>query len=509
MLRIAMRIGRRVVFIAIAYAFVAFVTNVLGPPTVAQAAPVSADFRIALEPFGAWRHSNRFGDVWVPVNRARDWRPYTVGHWIYTDDFGWYWVADDQEADWGWITYHYGHWYLDREFGWIWVPGDVWAPAWVAWRSGDEYVGWAPDPPDEVIASVDDDPAYWCFVGTPDLFAPSIVAVILPATRVVEVFRRTELVNRTVLLRGPGQHFAVNPGIPSSFVASASGRPIRSFQVRPRVLAGTAGVPGAVQVRAQDLRRPSGNRPSGRAATRDIVQRSSTIIRPTRSAQPPQALARGEQGRLGGTPPRAARGLTVEQRAVQGAASQRSAQSPPQQPRRSEQRGGTAQTAPITPPPRTAETPPQRRESTAAQQQRTGPGVAPQRPPQRGPIASAPEQPIRPPPAPAARSHPVAPPAVAARPAPPPPRAMAAPPVRQAPPRIVAAPPPRPAAPPPRAMAAPPPRPAPPPRAMAAPPPPAMTRAAPPPAAPRPAPPVTMGAAPRGGPPPGPPRRPH
>ena len=86
MLRIAMRIGRRVVFIAIAYAFVAFVTNVLGPPTVAQAAPVSADFRIALEPFGAWRHSNRFGDVWVPVNRARDWRPYTVGHWIYTDD---------------------------------------------------------------------------------------------------------------------------------------------------------------------------------------------------------------------------------------------------------------------------------------------------------------------------------------------------------------------------------------------------------------------------------------
>ena len=29
-----------------------------------------------------------------------------------------------------------------------WVPGDQWAPAWVAWRYSDDYVGWAPLPPE-------------------------------------------------------------------------------------------------------------------------------------------------------------------------------------------------------------------------------------------------------------------------------------------------------------------------------------------------------------------------
>jgi len=39
--------------------------------------------------------------------------------------------------------------------GWVWVPGYEWAPAWVSWRYGDEYVGWAPLPPAAVwISSV-------------------------------------------------------------------------------------------------------------------------------------------------------------------------------------------------------------------------------------------------------------------------------------------------------------------------------------------------------------------
>ena len=32
--------------------------------------------------------------------------------------------------------------------GWYWVPGRVWAPAWVSWRRSNDYVGWAPLPPD-------------------------------------------------------------------------------------------------------------------------------------------------------------------------------------------------------------------------------------------------------------------------------------------------------------------------------------------------------------------------
>ncbi|HEX4138962.1 MAG TPA: DUF6600 domain-containing protein, partial [Candidatus Methylacidiphilales bacterium] len=36
----------------------------------------------------------------------------------------------------------------------VWVPGYTWAPAWVSWRYGDGYVGWAPLPPDS-LAGID------------------------------------------------------------------------------------------------------------------------------------------------------------------------------------------------------------------------------------------------------------------------------------------------------------------------------------------------------------------
>src|SRR5207248_3283991 len=31
---------------------------------------------------------------------------------------------------------------------WCWVPGYEWGPAWVSWRTGGNYVGWAPPPPE-------------------------------------------------------------------------------------------------------------------------------------------------------------------------------------------------------------------------------------------------------------------------------------------------------------------------------------------------------------------------
>lgn len=99
-----------------------------------------------LSPYGHWVDVREYGRCWVPNDRARGWRPYTVGHWVDTED-GWCWVAEDREAEWGHITYHYGRWYEDASYGWLWVPGTTWAPAWVAWRGGDGYCGWAPLPP--------------------------------------------------------------------------------------------------------------------------------------------------------------------------------------------------------------------------------------------------------------------------------------------------------------------------------------------------------------------------
>jgi hypothetical protein len=96
-----------------------------------------------LAPYGEWISTPQYGWVWAPDNMAVGWRPYTNGHWVYSD-FGWTWVSD---LDWGWAAFHYGRWYFDDVYGWVWVPGTVWGPAWVAWRHGGGYVGWAPLPP--------------------------------------------------------------------------------------------------------------------------------------------------------------------------------------------------------------------------------------------------------------------------------------------------------------------------------------------------------------------------
>jgi hypothetical protein len=96
-----------------------------------------------LDGYGDWFEHPEWGTVWAP-HVDRDWRPYTVGSWAFTDEHGWYWESDEP---FGWAVFHYGRWVFEDGAGWLWVPGTEWAPAWVAWRYSDEYVGWAPLPP--------------------------------------------------------------------------------------------------------------------------------------------------------------------------------------------------------------------------------------------------------------------------------------------------------------------------------------------------------------------------
>ena len=533
---VRLRLGQAALLLGLAVGSLAGATSLIATPAHAQVSEsLGADFRVALEPYGSWRHHRRFGDVWIPGSRPADWQPYTAGHWVYTDDYGWYWVVNDQEADWGWITCHYGRWYHDAEYGWVWIPGDVWSPAWVDWRYSDDYVGWAPEPPDEVVVA--DEPGYWSFVTVENFTAPEIATVLLPFRRRAEFIERTVVVNRPVVMSRQGRQFAVNPGIPPAKIAAVRNRPLPTFDVRPHVLAGTAGVPGAIQVRAADLRgRESGNRAGARerVTTRDIV-RSSSTVRPVRSAPQPQRLARGEAGRLGETIPRAARGADVVQGAAQRRPETPSAQrggeqrqtAAPQAGRETEQRRGGPQqrrgniAPPNAPPSPTAQTPAGPRngrvERQAGGRERIQPpSAAERRSRERTPVAQTPSGnqgivqrgPVARPPAnraPAAERPPQMnrPPAVAARPEVNRPPPAARPPAHQ-PPAFAARPPSRPIAPPrpasppaafarpapPPAAARPAPRPAPPPAAFARP-------APPPPAAARPA---TVGAAPRGGP---------
>ena len=93
-----------------------------------------------LAPQGTWVYVEGYGRCWYPRGVGRDWRPYYYGHWAYTE-YGNTWVSDEP---WGPSTYHYGRWVQDRHYGWVWIPGNEWGPAWVAWRSGGGYTGWAP-----------------------------------------------------------------------------------------------------------------------------------------------------------------------------------------------------------------------------------------------------------------------------------------------------------------------------------------------------------------------------
>lgn len=97
----------------------------------------------ALRPYGDWLWVEPWGWVWTPWDIQPGWRPYTEGHWVWTH-LGWTWVSD---RPWGWAPFHYGRWTAHPHHGWIWIPDTVWAPAWVAWRTGRGWIGWAPLPP--------------------------------------------------------------------------------------------------------------------------------------------------------------------------------------------------------------------------------------------------------------------------------------------------------------------------------------------------------------------------
>jgi hypothetical protein len=176
------------------------------PPPPPAPSPINDDYGVfydRLEPYGDWAWLDPYGWVWAPWRVAAGWRPYTVGRWIYTDD-GWYW---ESEESWGWATYHYGRWTFHPRYGWVWIPGREWAPAWVAWRHGDGWIGWAPLPPQAVwraeigidFGGVDIDviiqPFWWGFVEEGRFLDPRISVRIVPYARNVTLVRQTRHVS--------------------------------------------------------------------------------------------------------------------------------------------------------------------------------------------------------------------------------------------------------------------------------------------------------------------------
>src|SRR2546430_3510491 len=170
-----------------------------------------------LESYGDWIETGDYGYVFRPREaEGSRWRPYTNGRWVYTDA-GWTWIS---EEPFGWATYHYGRWTRLRGIGWVWVPGNQWAPAWVSWRKGNDYVGWAPLPPEARFDQhtgihnwsdnyYDIGPDQYCFVATREFGAQRAESTILPPERNVAIVNQTTNVtnitynNTTIVNEGP------------------------------------------------------------------------------------------------------------------------------------------------------------------------------------------------------------------------------------------------------------------------------------------------------------------
>jgi hypothetical protein len=209
----------------------------------------AADFYDPLAANGAWVNVGSYGRCWHPARVEAGWRPYADGHWEWTD-CGWYWASDEP---WGWACYHYGSWIDDPGYGWVWIPGTEWAPAWVTWRQGPDYIGWAPcGPGGSVLAA-----SFFVFADIHhfrDHLRPG--SLIVNDTRVIS---RTKVINnitretrdfdgtrqRVVVNRGPG----VDP-IQRATGAKFSPQPIREIARQtpaPETMQHSRPQPGAVE----------------------------------------------------------------------------------------------------------------------------------------------------------------------------------------------------------------------------------------------------------------------
>jgi len=199
-------------------AFVVMLFSAIRMPASAQGPMPSVTYQTFyddLSPYGDWIDYPEYGYVWHP--RVADFRPYsTSGHWVWTDEYQWMWVSD---YDWGWAPFHYGRWLYDDFYGWMWVPGYEWSPAWVEWRTGGDYYGWAPLGPGVNISlnfsfgRYSPPYDYWSFVPRNYILSPRVYDYCVPRSRNTVIINNTTIINNyqrtnNVFVTGPAKQDA-------------------------------------------------------------------------------------------------------------------------------------------------------------------------------------------------------------------------------------------------------------------------------------------------------------
>src|SRR5881398_2038773 len=214
---------------------------VFGASALQQArADVSIDFFYDNLSGGNWIDVEGYGYGWQPDLAVNDqnWRPYADGYWAYTDD-GWTWVSYE---DFGWATYHYGRWANLTDYGWVWFPGEDldWGPAWVSWRTGGDYVGWAPLPPrgpgvvyegrpigPQVDIEFDIGPEYYNFCEVRYIGEPVLRSYIAPRVQNVTYINNTVNVTNITVQNNVVYNYGPNYEV----LSAHSNRPIQRLSI--------------------------------------------------------------------------------------------------------------------------------------------------------------------------------------------------------------------------------------------------------------------------------------
>ena len=247
---------------------------------LAKSQEVSIDFFYNNLNGGSWIEVGNYGYCWQPDVAVSDpsWRPYSDGYWAYTD-LGWTWVSYE---DYGWATYHYGRWVRLADYGWIWRPGYEWGPAWVSWRFGGGYCGWAPLPPEtefvyesrpltgHIDVEFDIGPAYYNFVDVRYIGEPVL------RSRIVDVNQNVSYINQTVNVTNITykNKTVYNYGPDLTVVNQYSSRPIQKLRLERQ-----ANVDVTAAAKSGSLTKVQGNAL--------IVAAPMKINKPTKEIAPP------------------------------------------------------------------------------------------------------------------------------------------------------------------------------------------------------------------------------
>jgi hypothetical protein len=315
---------KRIILPALVFTFLAVFgceAYVEGPRTAPAWHPASvveiSFFYDSLAPYGDWLWVDPWGWVWTPWDVEPGWRPYTRGHWVWTS-LGWTWVSD---WPWGWAPFHYGRWTYDLYHGWIWIPDRVWAPAWVAWRSGHGWIGWAPLPPgarwqigigldlggvDLTLGIVHHS---WSFVHERHFLEPRVWRHLEPLPRNAHRLRETEdrtryeEVDRQVAVRGIGvEEIERSAG-------SVRRYPVEDVAKPPRGVVG-----GAAPVERPPARQAEPGRAPAREGTPPAAEGAPPAAEEGAPPQPPPSLDRQPAERRTAAEQRALRAWEEQQR---------------------------------------------------------------------------------------------------------------------------------------------------------------------------------------------------